>query len=243
LFVKCFSLLVFIITLIGNSFADTYLVMPEDAVEKEISLGDIINVTIVNQDSSERTPKGKRIGPVFYILEGVGERKYRVVVSPKKKIAKKNNNEVKKEQEDEFVYRGFKFSKDLSSYASEFVVKDVKYETKTKKNNQMIIIFIALFLFPALIKLAISLIRKAKTKKRLLIKRNKLVNKIKMAKTRSDIEELYKFKNEIKEILNADEKKINEFVTQLNLVQFKKNWEEDDLKVVNNAISILRQVV
>jgi hypothetical protein len=231
--VKCYSLIAFILVSF-SAFADSYLVMPTNKVTAEVGVGDIVEVEVINQDNEKLNIKSNRLGNVFYILENIEENKFRVVVSPKTSADKKITDDL-----DKFEYRGFKFSKDLNNLTNDYIVKDINIEIETNQKSWAWILLI-IILLAIIIHFAPSFIKKYKDKIEVRRKKRFLINKIVKIKTRNDIEEVYRYKNELKTLFNISNETYKEIVNEINKIQYKKTWSDTDKSLANKVIKKLK---
>jgi hypothetical protein len=237
--VKCFSLLIFIFWS-SVTLADSYLVMPKNKVSEEIQLGDILEIEVINQDNNTTELTSKRVGPAFYILETLDNKTYRVVVSPERK--KTPTNTTDKVEVDKFEYRGFKFSKDLANLTNEYVFKKIDLELTKESKTKIYLTIIFILALIALYVWGPRLYNAYKKKRKIEARKKFLKSKIQAIKSRKDIEEIYKHKNEINELFNLENKVYKEFVNDMNQIQYKKSWSEEDKIIASKAVKNLREV-
>lgn len=217
-------------------FADTYLVMPTNNVKAEVGVGDILEVEVFNQGDSEFNLKENRLGNIFYILENIEENKYRVVVSPKK------NADNEKDEKNIFEYRGFKFNKDLKNFTNEYVTKEVELDFERSGVYYIKYIIIALIMI-FFIWFGPRLYEKYNNQKKINQRKKYLMKKINNSKTRNDIEEIYRYKQEWKDLFEISSDSYNHIIQNINIIQYKKSWNDEDRIIANKAIKKLRGLI
>lgn len=233
--VRCFKFL-FLIFISLQVYADTYLVMPTNAVTAEVGVGDILEVEVINQDGSKVNLKDNRLGKIFYILENIEENTYRVVVSPKKSADKDNV------EKDSFEYRGFKFNQDLKNFTNEYVTKEIELDLEKTGVSYIRYIIFSLIMI-VFIWFGPELYKKYHHKKKVNQRKKYLIKKINTIKTRNDIEEIYKYKKEWRDLFDISSDSYNQIVQILNTIQYKKSWDDEDRTIANKAIKKLRGLI
>ena len=232
---RCFKFL-FLLFISFQIYADTYLVMPTNAVTAEVGVGDILEVDVINQDGNEVSLKENRFGKIFYVLEKIEKNSYRVVVSPKKSADKD------KVEKNIFEYRGFKFNQDLENFTNEYVTKeiDIDLENVTINYTDYIILILVITI---IVWYGPRLYRKYNEKKKINQRKKFLINKINTIKTRNDIEEIYKYKKEWKDLFEINGETYNQIIQKINTIQYKKSWNDEDRNIANKAIKKLKGLI
>ena len=232
---RCFKFL-FLIFISFQIYADTYLVMPTNAVTAEVGVGDILEVEVINQDGNEVSLKENRLGKIFYILEKIEKNSYRVVVSPNKSADKD------KVEMNIFEYRGFKFNQDLENFTNEYVTKEIDIDLENVTINYTYDIVLILVI-TIIVWYGPRLYRKYNEKKKIKQRKKFLIKKINNIKTRNDIEEIYKYKKEWKDLFEISGETYKQIIQKINTIQYKKSWNDEDRNIANKAIKKLKGLI
>lgn len=232
---RCFKFL-FLIFISFQIYADTYLVMPTNAVTAEVGVGDILEVEVINQDGNEVSLKENRLGKIFYILEKIEKNSYRVVVSPNKSADKD------KVEMNIFEYRGFKFNQDLENFTNEYVTKEIDIDLENVTINYTYYIVLILVI-TIIVWYGPRLYRKYNEKKKIKQRKKFLIKKINNIKTRNDIEEIYKYKKEWKDLFEISGETYKQIIQKINTIQYKKSWNDEDRNIANKAIKKLKGLI
>ena len=213
--------------------------------KKTITNGDMISVQLsVDEDISWNELLLQNVGEIFYVLkvegqaQGVADAKV-LVVQPK---SPEYNGIMKiKDKEFKVEVSGFESNWIKESPLQEYLKVVTEHDYKQKDITWIVItLLIACFLgiiFRRKFKKIIT--RKAKLRR---IKQEQItvMNKITSAKTRKDLENIYQLKSEIKKLYTFDIGSFNRFERQMNLIQYKPEWTEDELILAKQSLQNLQ---
>lgn len=232
---KCFKIFIAIFFVSFCAMADNYLVIPHDKTKATLKLGDIVYVEIINQDGQKKF-QGEKVGGILHVLGNTNEDVYRTIVAPE-------NPKNKKQTTDKFELRGFEFGKGVDNMTQNFETADIDYVVEASAKQKYYLILILLFLLPFLIKGFFQLAKKLEEKKKIKIKKAKLRKLILSAKTREELEKVYYYKKEIEEYLKIEESIFNLFKDDMNNIQYKKRWDEDDITRISKTVGEFKKDV
>ena len=234
---KCFKFIFVLLLVSFSTFADDYVVMPSQAVEESLKLGDILYVEVINK-SGNKVFDGKRIGNLLYVLDKTDKNTFRVIVSPENTKNKKIEPNA-----DTFELSGFKFEKGLDNYTQNFELDLKQYELEEASYKRYLIYLLIIFLSPFALKYFLIFLRKYEKKQKQRLKRKRLKTMILKAKTREELERVYQYKREIKEYLKIEEDNLEDFLREMNNIQYKKRWSEEDIGSISKVVSKFKKDV
>ena len=229
---KCFSLLFLLSSL---AFGEVFSVRPID--QSKISTGDVLSVEITAESGAQDVPQfvGERIGGIFYVLEQKNNELKVIVANPQ------SVKDVREKPQDKFRLIGFDYEFKKSNPMQEFLIEDKEYNLTNSKS------FLSLFLIVVVGSLYFLFFfyRKRQNAKKLKeLERAKaldLVEKFKRASNREELEELFSFKDSVRSYLEFKEKDYLAFIEKLNSHQYKKDWSQEDLEEIKEALAKLNK--
>lgn len=238
---KCFNSLLTILVLFFfvplHTLADEYVVMPSQKIEESLKLGDILYVEVINK-TGNKVFTGKRMGSLLYVLDKDEKNVYRVIVSPEN-----TQKKLDREEQDKFELSGFKFEKSLENYSQNFETEFKEYDIEEASYTKYIVYLIIIFLLPFGIKYTLMLLKALEKKKKRQARKKWLRNMILKAKTREELEKVYQYKKEIKEYLKLEAENIEDFIQQMNDIQYKRRWNEDDVSKISKVVGRFKKDV
>ncbi|MCO4754677.1 MAG: hypothetical protein KC478_09340 [Bacteriovoracaceae bacterium] len=231
---KCFSLLLLFSTLVT---AEIFTIRPID--KTKISTGDVLSVQIEAKQSSSELPElvGERIGGVFYVLEQNGEKLKVIVANPQ------SVEGVREKTSNQYRLVGFDYEFKKSQPIQDFIIEDKEYDLdETMGPFWLVVISLITFgIFFIIFKLYRQKVRDRQLKERKRADAHELLNKFKKASTREELEELYLTRNEVRELIDFNEKHFLDFLQLLDSHQYKKEWSESELLEVREKLSKLNK--
>ena len=192
--------------------------------------GDLVTINLDTNlsDSELKKYEGKRIAGKFFIVKftsGLKKQFQAFVLNPSKQKTPRKKGEIAILSED------FKFQFDQSRIAKDFIVLHKNYEKPEEVDWTMRVIATLLFLIFSLLSfqfilkpISVSL----KKKKRRKEKARFYIEKLESVNSREDFEYIYRVRNEIERFLEFDGDAFNKFYEELNKIQYKKDWSNED---------------
>lgn len=226
---KCFSILFFI-----SSVAFTQIIVRPHG-QSEIATGDIVEVVV----EAESIPnlEGERIGNILYVLEQ-REKNLKVLVAPGQNESSNSLNDSNK-----FKLVGFEYDHKKVTPPKDFIIEDKEYDLSREVENWKLVLFGIIFLMLAVFGFKIIL-KKTKDRKKRRELRDKAENALsetQSIKTRSEIENFYRNRNELAKLLDWGKKEYSSFVYTLNTHQYKESWSDVEENEVNQKFLLLKK--
>jgi hypothetical protein len=193
----------------------------------DIKAGELYWVNIESDKTNIELEKlvNKRIHDVIYVDEyriEESQKQFHVIVLD----APKKPSEIDKY---EFILKGFTYKGLKGPQDPSFIVMDKEHEiNKSSKKSivtNVIIIFCSM-LAMFLVLFIISRYRKnSKIKLEFKQKAKLMQDRLNNISNRNDLEDIYRLRNEIKKYIDLDEEEFDKVCEQINLIQFRKDWD------------------
>lgn len=211
--------------------------------DSNIQNGEIYKVSIESDKSKEEilTYKNRMINEVMYVMEVIsdGEELYfKVFVTdpPKKK---------KKGKKIFFEMSAFNYKPVKKESGADFFSFEMPFELKDSK-SYLVIGIISFFILMISIPLGwflwkfLTTSKKRRNRKKINIGIAKdLIEILKIATEREDFEKIYKERRKIKELVELNEITFSNFLAELDILQYKKNWSTTELEKIQKKFNAL----
>lgn len=239
---KCSKVLLMLFIFISSAIAKDYVAPLK---ETTINNGELYDVLVVSDKTDEELAGfiNSKINDVMFVLDFKKENENRIFEIFVTDPPQPQQNEEPKEPA--FAVSGLKYEYVKKNTQGKVEYIAIDYQEALKKNwKTILLIAILLILLGAF---AYFFIRVRKSEKYILknLKKKKakeLKKQFEDATERQDFEMLYREKKYYLDLFsNSDE--LNEFFNRLNTVQYKKEWNEQDIKYIRDAqvnVDILR---
>ncbi len=226
---KCFSVF-FLITSVALA---EIVVRPLG--QAKITTGDIVEVFI----EAETIPdlSGETIGNIFYVLEQ-REQNLKVLVAPVQRDNSKSTND-----SNEFKLVGFEFDHKQVNPPKNFIIEDKEYDLTNEVENWKLVLFAIISLVLGIFgfKFILKKTEERRRRRELRIRAENALSETQGIKTRTEIEDFYRNRNEFAKLLDWGQKEYSSFVYTLNTHQYKQSWSEADESEVNQKFLLLKK--
>lgn len=230
---KCFRILIFFY-LISVTHAANYEINAQG--NSSVKTGDIVELQIKNLDGGEIPYlKGKRVAKIFYVMDQDGEYLKAIVADPEKK-------EDSEPEKDTYVLKGINYSPKSDAPLKDYLLQDVDYSFGSNYNwfFYLLISLVIIFARPTFRR-----IQKNRLQKSLEIQRQTWLQSIYelviKAQSRSEIERIYKEKAVLEACFEYNKKAFQNFFSFLESIQYKKDWNEDELSHCKTLLSVFKK--
>lgn len=230
----------FFVTL--TSFADEIGLLSTS--QKEVTNGELVKLKIIDTRSKSYYSKykNKRIGPLIYVLDIIekqDELYFDAIVS------EAGSKEKKLEIDDKFILKGLNYYPTKKNQIKDFITLNIPILIK-KKKSLWIFVTLTLILFAFGFWWYSNRNRRKKAKRIKKIKKEKIekiLALIEKAKTSDHFAQIYLQRTDILEFFELDTKKFKEVIDQINSVQYKKEWPEEELNQLIKMMNSIRKNV
>lgn len=228
-----------------NVFANTLISDPA----QNVKTGDIVSVEIRSElgNADLRSYVHKKIEHNVYVMKFFEENKKRYYSLFISELPKKLDDSDAMADDFIFKFQGLKIKNTKSKDNSDFKAISIKSDFKLNESKNLYLIISGIISLIIALLWGFNFLQKKKTLKREKQKReeraNVLIELLRGAKTREELESIYYRKNEIRELVDCNESVLEEYYGQLNRVQFCKDWtnnEEQSLREILNKFGIMK---
>lgn len=226
LFVRCYRYILLILIMSFAAFGEEYELVSLEKGEK--STGDIVEFSIDNISLSKvRSLKNTRVNKLLYILDSY-EKNDTIIIEAI--ISELKQNEKLDESEDTYKIVGLNYKYSDIKLGQDFAIVDNKISLA--KSKLLYVIFCLLLIL--IIFIVVRCYLKKKKNKEDQLKRKKRLNINVMQLNRNHFEFIYRERNELFDLYEVDKKYFKKFEEELNKIQYKKEWTEEEFTSVKN---------
>ncbi len=213
------------------------LVIPINGDKQDLNIGEIYPVKIQSSKGTQelKSYKNKFINSSMYVLEYIEPNSYIVFINTPKKA--KNENTF-------FEPSGFNIREMQGQPPQSFAILDTPFKDEEKTNNLYQYIVIAIIVFFLLIIMYISIpymIKKIKKRKYVALRKKELQAILENVQERKQFEKIYQYKKDFKKYTKIDIESLDNYIDELNTIQYKKDWSDEDFLKMKKTIVKLQQ--